>query len=318
MAILPPDPRYIFRGDMGCVHCVLFQINPNSEHLCAGTTSGNVYIWNLKTNRELLRFATGDDSCLSLHSTDKHNLFVQLKGGVIKEYKLTDSEWILNNTFDTDFCHYCRFQGLSENEILVPLKNSNVAILSTQTFALEARLDPSDLPAHEKLGDAMVIKPLKNKSELVLVGYEGGQLLLWDIRQRKVLSRLAVESTPMALDFDTFFRRGVIGGPSKQVQVFNLSTSHSLSDKTKLAIKNPGTSIIAIRPDAKVLAVGGWDSRVRIFSWKSLRPLAVLNQHRDTVHDITYSPSKVEAYDKKYLMATAAKDGCMALWDIYN
>lgn len=81
---------------------------------------------------------------------------------------------------------------------------------------------------------------------------------------------------------------------------------------------NPGTSIITIRPDAKIMAVGGWDSRIRLYSWKTLKPLAVLNQHKDTVHDISYSIERIKAYDNKFIMATAAKDGYIALWDIYN
>lgn len=51
MARLPPDPRYIFRGDMGCVYCVLFQVNSATEHLYAGTDKGNVHIWDLKVNK---------------------------------------------------------------------------------------------------------------------------------------------------------------------------------------------------------------------------------------------------------------------------
>lgn len=66
------------------------------------------------------------------------------------------------------------------------------------------------------------------------------------------------------------------------------------------------------------MAVGGWDSRVRIFSWKNLKPLAVLNQHKDTVQDINYSIQGIKGYDNKCIMATAAKDGYIALWDIYN
>lgn len=66
------------------------------------------------------------------------------------------------------------------------------------------------------------------------------------------------------------------------------------------------------------MAVGGWDSRVRLFSLKNFKPLAVLNQHKDTVQDIAYSTQRVKTYDDKWIMATAAKDGYIALWDIYN
>lgn len=64
----------------------------------------------------------------------------------------------------------------------------------------------------------MFIKPLKNE-RLVLVGYEGGKLFLWDLRQRSILSSLTIETCPMALDFDSVLMKGIIGGPSNQLQV---------------------------------------------------------------------------------------------------
>lgn len=48
MAILPPDPIYVLRGDMGPVHCLDFRISPYVEHLYAGAESGNIHIWDLQ------------------------------------------------------------------------------------------------------------------------------------------------------------------------------------------------------------------------------------------------------------------------------
>ncbi|XP_076640017.1 guanine nucleotide-binding protein subunit beta-like protein 1 [Colletes latitarsis] len=314
MAIPSPDPVYLFRGDMGCIHCILLQSNFDVEHLFVGTTTGKVHIWDLKTNRELCQIESGQDSCLSLQSLNDKDLFVQHKCGVIKAYKKTESQWSLYKSINIDFYHYCRFQAFSQNEIFVPLKESNIGILSSNTFNIELKLNPSNF---ENLGDVMVIKPLKNK-RLVLAGYEGGKVILWDIRQRSILSYLTTDSCPMTLDFDTASMKGIVGSPTDQLQIFVLSESYLLCNKVKVTLKNSGTSVIAIRPDAKIVAVGGWDSRVRLYSWKSLKPLAVLDQHRDTVQDIAFSLMRVNTCNDKYLMATAAKDGYIALWDIYN
>lgn len=101
-------------------------------------------------------------------------------------------------------------------------------------------------------------------------------------------------------------------------QIFEISKAQVLGSRRQVTIKNPGTSVIGSRPDSKVFAAGGWDGRLRIFSWKSLRPFVVLDQHRGTIHDIAYSHGKIEAYNSKGLMAAAGKDGTISLWDLYN
>lgn len=101
------------------------------------------------------------------------------------------------------------------------------------------------------------------------------------------------------------------------IQIFNLS-SDTLKSKRALTLKNPGTSVINIRSDRKLFTVGNWDGCLRIYSQKTLKLLAVLDQHKNTVHDVIYSPHYVKAYNCKYLMAAAGKDSYISLWDIYN
>lgn len=314
MATLPPDPKYLFRGNMGCVNCILFQITPNVEHLYAGTTEGNIHIWDLNTNRELYQIISEEDSCLNLQSLNNNTLFVQHKCGLIKVYKKMETQWTVFKSINIDFYHYCRFQVFSGNEVFVPLKESAVGVLSLNTFNTELKLNSHN---SKNLGEVMAIKPLKN-GKLVLVAYEAGELILWDVRQNKILSSLAIEACPMALDFDTTLSKGAIAGPSNNIQIFNLSVNHLLHNKNKITLTNPGISVITIRPDTKIMATGGWDNRIRIYSWKTLKPLAVLCQHKDTVQDIIYSTERIKAYNNKFIMATAAKDGYIALWDIYN
>lgn len=85
-----------------------------------------------------------------------------------------------------------------------------------------------------------------------------------------------------------------------------------------ICIKNPGINCIRIRSDQKVFATGGWDGRIRIFSWKSLRPLAVLTEHKTGgIMDIAYSNSKISMWNAP-IMAAAGMDGQISLWDLYN
>ena len=53
MAVLPPDPIFRIRGDMGHIHSVCFA-DYESEHtsaLLAATESGFVYIWDIQVRK---------------------------------------------------------------------------------------------------------------------------------------------------------------------------------------------------------------------------------------------------------------------------
>lgn len=116
-------------------------------------------------------------------------------------------------------CLHCRSQLLpSKNDvILVPLDSSVVGILSLKTFVMESTLDPSKLSYSNKLGAVMAVKPFMD--ELILVAYEGGQLLLWDTRSNDVISYLTVEQYPMTFDFDASLMQGVLGSASEKLEV---------------------------------------------------------------------------------------------------
>ncbi|XP_011497853.1 PREDICTED: guanine nucleotide-binding protein subunit beta-like protein 1 [Ceratosolen solmsi marchali] len=318
MAILPPDPVYIMKGDMGPIHSLLFRISPYVEHIYAGTESGRVHIWDLRKNRELLKLNASNEPCLALCTIGDECLITQRKGGTINLWKSQGSNWIINETIKTDYCGFCRFQVSTEDAIYIPLNESRVGLFSLKTLKTEIELSPISHSEANLFGHVMAIKPCMDESKYALITYDGGQILLWDIRSKKILSSIKIEQCPMNIDFNTSLMHGIIGSPADYLQIFSLSSDKELTERTKLPLKNPGISAVAIRPDAKVFSTGGWDRRIRIFSWKTLRPLVVLDQHKATIHDIIYSSCKVEAYNSKCLMAVAGKDGNISLWDLYN
>lgn len=115
---------------------------------------------------------------------------------------------------------YRRSQLLPEKDaMLIPLNNSVVGTLSLKTFKVESTLDPSKLSYSNKLGTVMAMKPLADMNGLILVAYEGGQLLLWDMRKNNVLSSLTVEHYPMTFDFDTSLMQGILGSASEKLEV---------------------------------------------------------------------------------------------------
>ena len=89
-------------------------------------------------------------------------------------------------------------------------------------MSTEIKLDPASHPDYKSLGQVMSIKPLLDDSKYVLVTYDGGQMYLWDIRSKQILSSLEFEECPMCIDFNTTLMQGIIGSPSDNLEVLSL------------------------------------------------------------------------------------------------
>ncbi|KAL3492798.1 WD40-repeat-containing domain protein [Aspergillus germanicus] len=65
---------------------------------------------------------------------------------------------------------------------------------------------------------------------------------------------------------------------------FGMSASGSLSNETpskSVHTKHAGQQGLRIRDDGKIFATAGWDSRIRVYSAKTMRELAVLKWHKE-------------------------------------
>lgn len=113
-----------------------------------------------------------------------------------------------------------RFQHLDQDLILVPLKNSVIGALSLKNLDIVYELDTSSFEEQPKLGEVMAIKPINCfEKNYVLASYESGHTGLWDLRERRVVDWLKIEECPMAINFDDYWMRGVIGSPNDKLEV---------------------------------------------------------------------------------------------------
>ncbi len=116
--------------------------------------------------------------------------------------------------------------------------------------------------------------------------------------------------------------------------------------------KHAGQQSLSVRSDGRLLATGGWDSRIRIYSTKTLKEVAVLKWHKEGVYAVAFaviiegSNSEYSADQKdsvetvgevvkkdtglsklqrqreekmqvKHWIAAGAKDGKVSLWEIF-
>jgi WD40 repeat protein len=113
----------------------------------------------------------------------------------------------------------------------------------------------------------------------------------------------------------------------------------------ELQTKHAGQQGLKIRNDGKLFSTAGWDSRVRVYSCKGMRELAVLKWHKDGCYAVAFANVSVtEAKENSKLeekelvkrettmtikqerlhkaatahwLAAGSKDGKVSLWDIY-
>ncbi|KAK2522908.1 Gnb1l [Columba guinea] len=200
-----------------------------------------------------------------------------------------------------------------------------------------------------KLGMPMCLKLWQlscGSQPLLLAGYEDGSVVLWNLSTGKALSQLVCHQEPvMSLDFDSEKAKGISGSSEKVLSIWSLNeqqnlqeekqvfghptVTHHLGDSVEVydlsvpyhsvykthKLVNAGISDITIRPDKKILATAGWDHRMRIFGWKKLKPLAVLDYHTATVHCVSFSDHKNPS---ERLLAAGSKDQRISIWSIYT
>lgn len=283
-----------------------------------------VYLFDLQTNRSPLHFKVGPDPIQALHHFPD-TLLTQDKYSNVKLWRITNSGYVLDRELCTNNSSYCRLEACdSRNLVIVPRNDSQVEVLDAATLESHTLLEPYDEHG-QPFGTVMAVKLIEISEEAVFVmaAYESGMVCLWDLATGKLVHAaklVAGEDSPLTVDYDAATNRGIIGTTSEKIVVFAIDrrTWQLLNKKTDIAIKNRGVNRIRVRPhDQKVFASAGWDGRVRVFSWKSLRPLAVLTEHKRNVLDLVYSPGIVSMW-KAPIMATAGEDGSIALWDLYN
>lgn len=195
---------------------------------------------------------------------------------------------------------------------MVPKGENHLDVHSLRDLAPVLKLLPE---CEENVGALMSVRIINPHA--VLGTFESGHFITWDIREGRVLSVAKLKES-LALDYDDLTNRGIYAGPGDRIGIFAFQKPQmTIQERSEITLKNPGVSCLRIRPDRKIFVSGGWDGRVRVFSWKSLRPLAVLTEHKKNILDIAFSPGPVDLW-KAPLMAIAGEDSQITLWDLYN
>lgn len=310
MALKPPDAEYVLKEDR-TVHSLLFL----EDRLLAGTEDGQISEWCLTTFRKKKTVLNaGTSACMAMILLN-NTLVTQERKGNINLWTPQESSWNVSKFVHLDYCGFSRIDVANDQGGIVacPKKNSVVEIYSLKTHSKIISFERGKAD-NVALGEVMALKVIYISQEpYLLVTYESGDLNLWDFRKKRVVGHLKFENCLTAVDFSEITMSGICGSVSSQVMFFNIDKNCSLVRTRTKEIINPGISSIKIRPDNRIVALGCWDGRIRLFSWKSYRPLAALTEHSAEINDVCFSRGHVVQF-----MAAGGKDRKISLWNIYN
>ncbi|KAF3696132.1 Guanine nucleotide-binding protein subunit beta-like protein 1 [Channa argus] len=322
MSRLTPAPIYTLRGAGGPLNTLHFKCHGGDTPLLfSGSGKGAIHIWNLNSRRaEKIIDGHSGSSVIwvsTLHSRETlisqgRDMQVCLWDLAEGRSEVLDSVWTGSVGFSQ-----CSLLEMSPGTFLLAFAGQHTEEI--KIIQLPSKTPVCTLAPDAKLGMVMCIKlwqPDSGRGPLLLAGYEDGSVLLWDVNQRSKLSQAKVHPEPvMCLAWDTKHLRGISGSSEKKLNSWMMDRQNNLQLQDCVTMVNPGVSQLCIRQDGKLLASAGWDHRVRVFGWKKLKPLAVLQYHTDMVLSVAFSDHQDP---RQRLLAAGSKDQRISLWSIYN
>lgn len=266
----------------------------------------------LQINRRKTSFQVGNSVCLGVQDL-LTKVVVQVKGEGISLWNSSPG-FELQRKFDYQYMGFCKFEyDQNLNFIFVPDDNGEIKVMNLDNLKV---VNKFTCPA-EKLGEVMVMKySLYCNQDVLIVGYESGDIYIWNVTKCSPISHYKIANAPMAIDFDPDSGKGICGTESESVIVFKINSNFDFTVENSLLLKNPGVSAVAIRPDRKIVVLGCWDGSVRIYSWKTSKILGVLTEHLETINALCYSSRPISMWNS-IILAAASKDKSVSLWSFY-
>ena len=206
------------------------------------------------------------------------------------------------------FCGACVVK--LEDKPLISIPSSTQS--AVDVVSMETKGTSFSLAAQDNHGMCMDMKFTEIDSKpYLLIAYEDGLMALWDLKTQAMVSELQAHSdSVMCFDYSNALNRGVSGSVDEKLCVWSISPDTTLTRVKDFNITNPGVNCMKFRPDSKIVATGGWDGHVRIFSGKKQTPLAVLAYHKASILSVAFAADNT--------LAVGSKDATISIWNVYR
>ncbi|XP_051552696.1 guanine nucleotide-binding protein subunit beta-like protein 1 isoform X1 [Myxocyprinus asiaticus] len=320
MARPPPDPLYILRGSGAAVNTLHFSCSGQGPPLLySGSGKGAIHVWNLTTRRaEYVLESHAGNSVIWLQTFNESNTLIsQGRDMQVCLWDMSEGRSTVTDSLLTGSVGFCQCSLLETCAGSTLLAHPTEQMEDVSVVEMRSWTPVCTLKSDSKLGMLMCMKMWQADSGPVLcAGYEDGSLVLWDVSNRRPFSCLKAHPEPvMCLDVDLHRQKGISGSSEKILHSWTLDNQQVLQMNNSSHLTNPGVSQLRIRADGKIVATAGWDNNIRVFGWKKLKPLAVLQHHTDMVNSVAFSDHRDPP---QRLLAAGSKDQRISVWSIYS
>ncbi|KAA8909563.1 WD40-repeat-containing domain protein [Sphaerosporella brunnea] len=320
----PPQPAYILRGHTSPIHALAF-LRHNTLLLTADA-NGICVLWTLHTRRPLAVWAAHKSSVLAVaewrpidpastesriitHGRD-HKIYVWRlpspaddvptvlpvdSGGEVTG----KSPWLVA-ALSVNALNFCGFGFCLDDDQNVEGKEYQDALVAVPAALESAAVDIFSLPSTHRVhariqsqsttGMAMALSLRWVKGVLTLIaGYESGHVSIFSYRS----------GTWTEVHSSKPHTQPVLGLAAAPGNEWFLTTSadslivrHSLGQEGMDLVrdtKHAGLQGLAVRGDAKIFAMAGWDGKYRVWSAGKMKELAVLKWHRVGCYAVAFA-----------------------------
>ena len=189
---------------------------------------------------------------------------------------------------------------------LTPIKKVIVYSLSQRRILYRVGDKSTGMVMCIKLTQPSIIKTKFN----LFAGYENGQVIVWEMNDGSVsrLKSISCFDDPV-MSLDVFNDKLLVTGSHDYILYCKFQSElNGQEELFKVEMNSQGHGQSSWRCDGKLVAIGGWNGQVQLFS-KRLKPLGTLQLHKDSITDISFS--------SRNWIAVASSDKRLSLWKVY-
>jgi ASTRA-associated protein 1 len=212
----------------------------------------------------------------------------------------------------------CLEQNRDPASILVAVPSKNLGQVEIFQLPSEARLHivpaSSVIAARPSMTMALRLIHLQDGALALLSADEGGfahvQVLSLETSAWTTIYSNKAHSQPalglnLAQSLDCFFTSAADAVVVRHPFPRKASDKLSAEDRKIMRTGHSGQQALEVRDDDKIFGTAGWDSRVRIYSTKTLTELAVLKWHKEACYSMAFAKVFQEQHADLQLLRTS-------------